>query len=233
MPGATGTAAERIRDDVRVPVVVLQSETDVTSLGGGRCKQPDGPRLRLWEIAGAAHADTYIIIAGSHDDGRLSSERFAELMKPTSDLQVGQMDSPINAGPQQHYVGEAAFEALNRWAAGGPAPVTAPRLELTADGQACVLDELGNAKGGVRSPWVDTPAAALSGLGQSGGAFGRLFGTTKPFEPAVLARLYPGGKADYLAKFTEALDGAIARGFILADDRAEAIGLAGASYPAG
>jgi hypothetical protein len=233
VPGSVGTAAERIRDDVRVPVVVLQSETDVTALGGGRCKQPDGPRLRLWEIAGAAHADTYIIIAGSHDDGRLSFERLAELMKPTRDLMVGQMDSPINAGPQQHYVGEAAFEALNRWAAGGPAPVTAPRLELTADGQACVLDALGNAKGGVRSPWVDAPAAALSGLGQSGGAFGRLFGTTKPFEPAALARLYPGGKADYLAKFTEALDGAIARGFILADDRAEAIGLAGASYPAG
>ncbi len=43
-PGARmrDVPAEQIRDDARVPVLVLQSETDVTMLGGGRCKQPDG-----------------------------------------------------------------------------------------------------------------------------------------------------------------------------------------------
>ena len=223
--------AEQIRDDARVPVLVLQSETDVTALGGGRCEQLDGPRVRLWEIAGAAHADTYLIIAGAQDDGRLPPERLAELIKPTRDLMIGQTASLINAGPQQHYVGEAALEALDRWAAGGPAATAAPRLELTGDGSACALDAVGNAKGGVRSPWVDAPTAALSGLGQSGGTFGFLFGTTRPFDAATLETLYPGGKADYLAKFTASLDGAIAGGFILADDRQEIVGLAAASYP--
>ena len=226
-----GDPGEQIRADARVPVLVLQSETDVTALGGGRCKQPDGPHMRLWEIAGAAHADTYIIIAGAQDDGRLSAERLADLMKPTRDLMMGQTASLINAGPQQHYVGEAAIEALDRWAGGAEAPATAPRLELTADGSACVLDALGNAKGGVRSPWVDAPTAALSGLGQSGGTFGFLFGTTRPFESAALKALYPGGRADYLPKFTAALDVAIAGGFILEHDRAEILGLAAASYP--
>src|SRR5580700_4710562 len=108
--------AEQIREDARVPVLVLQSETDVTMLGGGRCKQPDGPRLRLWEIAGAAHADTYLLIAGGQDDGRLSSERLAELLKPTRELMFGQTASLINAGPQQHYIGQAALEALSGWA---------------------------------------------------------------------------------------------------------------------
>jgi hypothetical protein len=230
-PGLAEVPGERIREDARVPVLVLQSETDVTALGGGKPKQLDGPHLRLWEIAGAAHADIYIIIAGAQDDGRASPARLAELMKPTRDLMIGQTASLINAGPQQHYVGQAGVEALDRWAAGGEAPAAAPRLELTADGAACAADPLGNAKGGVRSPWVDAPTAVLSGLGQSGGVFGFLFGTTQPFDAAKLAALYPGGKADYLARFAPALDGAIAGGFILADDREEIIGLAAASYP--
>ncbi|MFI4975004.1 MAG: alpha/beta hydrolase domain-containing protein [Caulobacterales bacterium] len=230
-PSLADAPGERVREDARVPVLVLQSETDVTLLGGGRPRQPDGPRVRLWEIAGAAHADTYIIIAGAQDDGRAPPERLAELMTPTRDLMIGQTASLINAGPQQHYVGEAAIEALDLWVAGGPAPATAPRLELTADGAACALDRLGNAKGGVRSPWVDAPTAVLSGLGQSGGAFGFLFGTTTPFDSAMLKALYPGGKADYLAKFTSALDDAIAGGFILEHDSAEIMGLAAATYP--
>jgi hypothetical protein len=231
-PGLADTPGERIREDARVPVLVLQSETDVTQLGGGRAKQPDGPNLRLWEIAGAAHADTYIIIAGAQDDGRASPERLAELMKPTRDLMIGQTASLINAGPQQHYVGQAALAALDRWADGGPAPPAAPRLELTADGAACAPDPLGNARGGVRSPWVDAPTAVLSGLGQSGGTFGFLFGTTQPFDAARLATLYPGGKADYLGKFATALEAAIGGGFILGADREEILGLAAAAYPA-
>jgi hypothetical protein len=232
-PGARmrDVPAEQIRADARVPVLVLQSETDVTMLGGGRCKQPDGPQLRLWEIAGAAHADTYLLIAGGQDDGRLSSERLAELLKPTRDLMFGQTASLINAGPQQHYIGQAALEALRRWAAGGPAPAAAPRLALTADGAACAPDPLGIAEGGVRSPWVNAPTAVLSGLGQTGGVFGFLFGTTTPFDAATLARLYPGGKTDHLTRFAAALDQSIAAGFILPDDRAEIAGLAAAAYP--
>ena len=230
-PGLADRPGERIREDARVPVLVLQSETDVTLLGGGRAQQPDGPRLRLWEIAGAAHADTYIIIAGAQDDGRATPARLAELMQPTRDLMIGQTASLINAGPQQHYVGEAALAALDRWAGGGPPAATAARLELTADGAACALDPLGNAKGGVRTPWVDTPTAVLSGLGQSGGTFGFLFGTTQPFEAAQLVTLYPGGKTDYLARFASALGDAIAGGFILDADREEIMGLAAAAYP--
>ena len=40
-----------------------QSETDVILLGGGLAAQPDSDRLRTWEMAGAAHADTYTVSA--------------------------------------------------------------------------------------------------------------------------------------------------------------------------
>jgi len=226
------SAAERIRDDARVPVLVFQSETDVLSLGGGRPNQPDSAHLRLWEVAGSAHAETYLIIAGPQDDGSLTSERFAELLQPTTHLLIGETESPINAGPQQHYVGHAAVEALDRWIRSGSTAPIAPRLAIAADGAGFKLDEHGNAIGGVRTPWVDVPTAILSGLGQSGGVFGFLFGTTKPFETAKLAELYPGGKNDYLARFQQSLDDTIAKRFVLADDREEITALAAASFKA-
>jgi len=74
---AIASKGERIRDDVRVPVLVLQSETDVILLGGGRAEQPDSERVRVWELAGAAHADTYTISGCRHDDGTLSGARLA------------------------------------------------------------------------------------------------------------------------------------------------------------
>ena len=61
---AVSAKGERIRDDARVPVLVLQSETDVILLGGGLAEQDDSDHVRLWEMAGAAHADTYTVSAG-------------------------------------------------------------------------------------------------------------------------------------------------------------------------
>jgi len=214
-----------------VPVLVLQSETDVILLGGGLAEQPDSDRLRVWEMAGAAHADTYTVSAGRHDDGTLTAERMAELLRPTTNLMIGRTDTPINAGPQQHYVAQAALAHLSRWAAGGEAPPSAPSLELDADRTGYVLDEHGIAKGGIRTPWVDVPTAVMGGLGQSGESFAMLFGRTEPFDEATLATLYPGGEDEYLEQFAASLDAAIAAGFLLEEDRIESLAVAAHSFP--
>lgn len=227
--GLDGTP-ERIRDDCRVPVLILQSETDVTLLGGGRAGQPDGDHVRQWEIAGAAHADTYILVAGQHDAGQLSPARLAELLQPTTELLAGNTELPVNAGPQQHYVGQAALARLVEWVAGGPPPPVAARLEVHADLTGFALDGDGNALGGLRTPWVDVPTARLSGLGQPGEEMSFLFGTTVPLERAALAARYPGGVSDYLERFTVSLDGCIGAGYLLDQDRDEILALAGASY---
>ena len=115
---AISANGERIRQDVRVPVLVLQSETDVILLGSGLAEQPDSENIRIWEIAGVAHADSYTVSAGRHDDGTLSPERLAELLLPTTNLMIGNTDTPINSGPQQHYVSQAeigASGALGDW----------------------------------------------------------------------------------------------------------------------
>ena len=228
---AIASTGERIREDVRVPVLVLQSETDVIVLGGGLAKQPDSAHVRVWEMAGAAHADTYTVSAGRYDDGTLGGARLAELLRPTTDLIMGQTDSPVNAGPQQHYVSQAALSHLARWASGGEPPPQAPRLDVDAEETGFEKDEHGIATGGIRTPWVDVPTAVMSGLGQSGETFAFLFGTTVPFDEATLASLYPGGQTEYLAMFEDSLNTAIIEGYLLGEDRAEILEMAGASYP--
>ncbi len=222
-------AAERIRSDVRTPVLVLQSETDVVGLGGGRPGQEDGERLRLWEVAGAAHADTYLLLAAPMDTGDLPAAAMARLIATTELPPPMTTDVPINSGPQQHYVGQAGLRRLEQWVAEGIAPPRADRLEVKGEG--FHSDEHGIALGGVRTPWVDVPVAVLSGLGQSGAGFAFLFGTTRPLDAATRARLYPGGQNEYLARFGEDLTRAIAAGFLLDEDRREIEEIAAASWP--
>jgi hypothetical protein len=66
----------------------------------------------------------------------------------------------------------------------------------------------------------------LSGFGQSGTEFAFLFGTTRPFDAATLARLYPGGSEEFLARFEKATDEALARGSLLEADAPEIRALA-------
>lgn len=230
-PGAAESGGERIRDDVRVPVIVLQTETDVTLLGSGTAEQPDSDLLRNWELAGAAHADTYLLFASGQDDGRLAPARLAELTRPTTDILMGQTSSPVNSGLAHHYVECAAFEQLDGWVAGRSKPPPAPRLDVMPDGRDLRRDDLGIATGGIRTPWTDVPVCVLSGTGQQGELFAFLFGTTRDFSQSELTGLYPGGKPDYLARFARSLDSAIEAGFLLADDRAEILAVAEAAWP--
>ena len=91
----------RIREDLDVPVLVLQTETDV--LGRLRylpARQPDTPLLRVWEVAGAAHADAFVI------------GPFADLLG---------CPEPVNNG-QLVFVARAALHHLDRWVADGTEP---------------------------------------------------------------------------------------------------------------
>jgi hypothetical protein len=200
-------------------------------LGSGRANQSDSELLRNWEVAGAAHADTYLLFASGQDDGRLPAERLVFLMRATTDILMGKTESPVNSGPQHHYVACAALDHLGAWAAGEAKPPSAPRLDVTSDGRDARRDDLGIATGGIRTPWTDVPVAVLTGTGQRGELFAFLFGTTSELSDADLARLYPGGKPDYLAKFGASLRDTIEAGFLLADDRNEILALADAAWP--
>lgn len=187
-----------IRDDVDVPVLLFETETDETLLRYHDARQPDSEHVRLWDVAGAAHADTYIV-------GPFAST-----------LNCGE----INAAPT-YTVLHAALAQLSRWVRTGTAPAPAPRIEIeVVDGTPTVRrDELGNALGGLRMPAVAVPVAAHSGEAHDlSNLLCGLFGSTRPFDAPTLTRLH-GTPARYRERYAEAVDDAIARGHLLRADR--------------
>lgn len=241
-------AGTRLRDDLRAPVITVITETDLVGCGphnvpGGapisgfvHARQPDHDRLRIWEIAGTAHADTYVFNVSAIDSGAATPAQLAAAFMPTTSLFGSTVDKPFNSAPQHHYVVEGALAGLDRWVRTGVSPASADRIKVLelgspADAVELVLDDNGIAKGGVRTPWVDVPTVRLSGVGNSGGPFGFLVGVTEPFEPGRLETLYPEGKTQYLQQFEAALQSSINAGFILQADEAEIMALAAEMYP--
>jgi hypothetical protein len=216
LPNVPVAAPARIRTDLEVPVLTYQTETDLITLGFLPNRQDDGPLFRLWEAAGTAHADTYTLLVGSGDQG--DDPSVAKVLTDVAAPIPGIIEcaTPVNSGPQ-HWVLKAAIAALERWAREGVAPAMAARLELTGTPPQFVLDELGNVRGGIRTSYVDAPVAKLSGLGQTGGTFCGIFGTTMGFDEQTLATLYPDHET-YVSAINAATDAAIAAGFILEPD---------------
>jgi hypothetical protein len=202
------------RDDLDVPVLVVQMETDVAR-GSFAARQPDTDRYRLWEVAGTAHADTYTLGIGFNDvgDGSAAKAMFQTMRTPPVTAAIFTCGSPINTGPQ-HWVVENAAYRLHLWVKNAKLPAIAPRLNVdSASPFAFALDANGNVEGGVRTPHVDAPVAKLSGLGQTGSSFCGLFGTTVPFPAAKLAALYPT-HTKFTSAWKRATAAAVKAGFI-------------------
>ncbi|HSP99055.1 MAG TPA: alpha/beta hydrolase domain-containing protein [Candidatus Dormibacteraeota bacterium] len=207
-----------VRDDLDVPTLIFETETDLTFLNYLAARQPDSERVRTWEVAGTSHVDTYTVVNGPGDTG--NSIEFAKLLI-TKDPVPGLLtcSEPINSGPQ-HFVLNAAVAALERWVRDGTPPPVSPRLEVDAGPPpAIVRDARGIALGGIRTPAVDVPLAVLSGDPQMGSLFCSLFGTTTPFDAATLTTLY-GDTATYAAAVAASTAGAVDAGFILPPDAA-------------
>jgi hypothetical protein len=228
----------QFRADLRVPVLCLITETDLLGArlaGYHASRRADYSHLRVWEIPGAAHADNYLFGGAMMDNGSKTSAQLAKIFLPTKVSMVGKSSVPFNPGMPHHYTVQAAIAAINGWVSSGKAPVSMAPMVLASGGKAGVspnlsLDTNGLAKGGVRTPWVDVPTLMLSGKGDPNSFIGMLAGSGVPFDAAKLAKLYPAGKAEYLRKFTTALDRAISRGHILREDRQEILDIAALNY---
>jgi hypothetical protein len=227
--------AVRFRPDLRVPLVTIITETDL--FGGPRrgyysARQPDSQQLRVWEITGTAHADNYTILVAPIDTGSAALTDIVAAYAPTNMLMGQQLDHCINFAPQHHYVLQAALSQLCQWVrTDQPAPSAEP-IELTdAEPPQPILDANRLARGGIRTPWVDVPIARTSGVGSEESTLSSIFGSGELFDTTTVRRLYPGGAADYLGRFTAALDSAIQSGFVLTADREEILRLAAATFP--
>jgi hypothetical protein len=195
--GAIAATPKKVRTDTKVPVIILQSESDVgpplNSLGA---RQRDTKRIRLWEVAGTAHADRYL--TGAIVDS------------------IG-CKVDVNDGPM-HVVAKAAMRGLDTWIRTGNPPPKAKRLAVDEDGQ-LVRDELGIVEGGLRTPPVENPVVVLSSdAGPDPSIICLLLGSTTPMTPEQIADRYDS-RAQYKRAYARGTAEAIADRYVLKADR--------------
>jgi hypothetical protein len=202
MPTSTGATIP----EVDVPLIQLPTLHEFeTNVPRRQDSDEPGKQYRLYEVSGIGHVD-------SRDNVRL-------LPNPCV--------NPLSTVPVQAYMAVGLHHLL-RWVDEGIVPPRAPRILLdrdtTNDGSTMVLDEHGNAAGGIRNPYVDVPVAsytavnvakepvianpsayvAANGL-QGAQIMCRLSAYQQPFSSAKLSELY-GSKRDYLRRFEARLD---------------------------
>lgn len=172
-----------VRSDLGIPVFKVQSETEAGFAAAGLATlQPDSDIHRIWQVAGAAHADrTFLegVVANATRDSI-----------PTTP--PGLCTNPEGSEVRLYHVVSQAHDLLVRWAKTGAPPPTAPRIETVAPTPPTTIarDSLGLALGGIRHPDIAAPTALNTG--QNGGpSFCVLFGTHVPFDQATLDALYP------------------------------------------
>ncbi|GGF59006.1 alpha/beta hydrolase domain-containing protein [Alteromonas lipolytica] len=193
--------ASLIRDDLKTPVFMVNSETEV--LVNSRARQPDSDYLRFWEVAGASHVPAgwdRIINKIRERDGLYDS-------------------GPAELGSEVLWqdAADAALMHLISWIDAGKLPPVAEPIKLsTAEGKPVVMrDEFGNAKGGLRLPELEAPIATYDSALQALNAANGLRGTTTPLTAGTLKALYPTHQ-DYVDKVTAAAKECKSSGYILA-----------------
>jgi hypothetical protein len=220
-----------IRNDLTVPVFVFETETDVFN-SNTTDRQPDTILFRLWEVAGSSHFDWYGLAIGPTDtgNGQGAVANLAAMQHPSATIPGGlpPCAAPINTGGT-HWVLNAAVFWLNQWVVNHIPPPTAPYLAVTSlaipptppftTPLVFTKDANGNTLGGVRSPQVDAPVAALGGVGNTP-AFCGLFGTTVPYGPSQLAALYKN-HGQFVSRWSKAAQKAVNGGFLLPPDAVE------------
>lgn len=206
-----GEGVARVRNDLDVPVLQFETETDLFGpLGFHRARQDDTDMLRTWEVAGTAHADRGVL-------------DYNRELAADSGVDLAAQCGSINEGPQAPVL-RAAVTALRGWVVDGESPPEAPRLEIAGD--AIARDERGIALGGIRTSAVDAPVSVLTGEAPPGGSvLCLLFGETRPFDAATLAALYPTHQ-DYVDAVTESAEAAVDAGFLLPADADDLIAAA-------
>ena len=110
-----------------------------------------------------------------------------------------------------------SYRALKTWMTSGEPPASAPRLDVTVEAgkPAIERDADGIALGGIRTPPVDVPVAALSGEpGPNPAVICILLGSTKPFSEARIAQLYPSG-TEYEKEYDASTRATIKAGYAL------------------
>ena len=201
--------------DAGVPVIRIVAQTDVAATESLRREDSDAPNdgYRLYEVAGAPHADGafYRHMPVPEDQEAVGTEPFLSYW-PFADQ--CEPEIPMQDFPLMGYVANAAIRNLDAWVREGTPAPRAARMEIE-NGQVA-LDEFGNARGGVRSPYLDVPTATyVTTTGGPGGC--RNLGYSEPFDWQRLESVYDSFDG-YAERVGEAVDRRVRERWLTPDD---------------
>lgn len=179
--------------------------------------------FRDWTIAGANHVDRnmygfiYPIASDLERAGVVGDNQLpwfagatAEMYSPAAWTCPDVPEAPLAAGVRLGY------QELAKWIETRTPPPTTDALEVDEAGVP-ILDEHGNALGGLRFPAVDVPVASYKGEG-----WGDCASFIEPFPEEKLRALY-GTQDEYERRFSESADALVKTGLLRPDDAAEMI----------
>lgn len=229
------TASKQYQREPDVPVIQVQE--DVPSFLGYSPEPPNVSRnYRLWEVAGASHADYWILrqqfdAPVQHLPGQ---PQFSRAWGDAEDEIAGNYGYALEPREEtcavggsmfpKRYAVSSALYRLHEWVAKGTPAPQVPRIQFDANGQV-VRDELGHPRGGLRLPVIDLPVVRYDAQRCV------LFGNTIPLDPLTLARRYPTHQG-YVDRMQRATDAAVAQGVLLRADAADLMRRArGSSIP--
>eukprot|EP00026_Physarum_polycephalum_P008237 Phypoly_transcript_08316.p1 GENE.Phypoly_transcript_08316~~Phypoly_transcript_08316.p1 ORF type:complete len:479 (+),score=59.00 Phypoly_transcript_08316:44-1480(+) len=184
-----------VRDDLVVPVFVVNTETEMAAYP--LVRQPDTPLFRSWEIAGASHGPTGMM------QGLLKIWKRDGIPIPPPANKTTPSASNVLWLPTV----QAALWHVQNWIISGVTPPQQPIIS-TCNNTKIIRDAYGNALGGIRLPETTVPVASYTGQGQG------LSGSTHPFSIQTLSQLYPTYE-DYEQKVAAAANAALMSGVIV------------------
>jgi Alpha/beta hydrolase domain len=193
-----------LRDDLDLPVMVVNTECEATAYHGVR--QPDSDRFRYWEVAGASHVS---LPAMASSAPRL--ERDLGFSIPLDETMQG--INQISVAP----VVDAALHHVQAWICDGTPPPVQPGIAFEGEPARIARDENGIARGGIRLPQVEVPVAHNSAIQKAPDIFSRLVGSHEAFPVEKVRRLY-GTREAYLTRYDQAAREAVAASVVLPRD---------------
>ncbi len=203
----------RIRDDLDVPVFVLNSESEAPM--SFPVRQPDTDRYRLWEVTGTSHGGGPESM--NEITAQLERDGMADAFGPAS---LGR-EVPDDPNVLSYAAVErAAMDHMQRWITTDTPPPAQPRIEFEPGSTPPVFrrDQWGNALGGVRVPDFAVPTGEHQGLRvDDSHPLGALTGLSRPFTDLELKERYPSAD-HYVRAYAQAVDDAVAGGFLRAGE---------------
>ena len=197
--------SRRMIRNVSVPVIRFLVEN--MALGIYDARRPDsdepGDRYRLYEVPGATHSDgtsVFLWMPSLKILTALNSEVVTPYWPFTFSCSppVGLSDFPV------HYFVAGAMRNLDEWVRNGTPPPKGGRIEVVNGGTpaaASVRDKFGNAVGGIRSPYLEVPAATY----YENFPNCRNMGYKIPFDWPKMQQLY-GTYENYQKRFNAGVD---------------------------